>query len=314
MSKFDEQYLGLCQKILETGERVTTNPKILNQKTNPNIQSNFPNHLAQTITPTTTIRLPHQILQFDLSEEFPILTTKFVAFKSAVLEMLWFYQAQSNDVRWLQERGVKIWDQWEIDEEGNYQGKHFGKEFAHTIGTAYGWIVNRYQLTQGLIETIKHDPTNRRMIMSLWQNEWIKTAALPSCVWNTQWSVSGNNQKLNLIVTVRSNDVPLGMPFNVTQYAVLCYLIAKVCGLKPGLMTYVINDAHIYENQIPGIEGQLRRRDEKIQKDGELFKAPSLYINPEINDFFKFDNSKELKDIQLIGYKHQGRIVMPVTE
>jgi thymidylate synthase len=152
------------------------------------------------------------------------------------------------------------------------------------------------------------------MIMSLWQNEWIKTAALPSCVWNTQWSVSDNNQKLNLIVTVRSNDVPLGMPFNITQYAVLCHLIAKVCNLKPGLMTYVINDAHIYENQIPGIEEQLRRRDEKIEKDGELFKAPALYINPDIHDFFKFDNSKELKDIQLIDYKHQGRIIMPVTE
>ena len=314
MSKFDEQYLELCQKILTTGERVTTNPKVLDQKTSQDIQSNFPNHLAQTIKPTTTIRLPHQILQFDLSEEFPILTTKFGAFKTAVLEMLWFYQAQSNDVRWLQERGVKIWNEWEIDAEGNYQGKYFGKEFAHTIGTAYGWIVNRYQLTQGLIETIKHDPTNRRMIMSLWQNEWIKTAALPSCVWNTQWSVSDNNQKLNLIVTVRSNDVPLGMPFNVTQYAVLCHLIAQVCNLTPGLMTYVINDAHIYENQIPGIEEQLRRRDEKIQKDGELYKAPKLYINPEIDDFFKFDNSKDLKDIQLIDYNHQGRIAMPVTE
>ena len=115
MSKFDEQYLELCQKILTTGERVTTNPKVLDQKTSQDIQSNFPNHLAQTIKPTTTIRLPHQILQFDLSEEFPILTTKFVAFKTAVLEMLWFYQAQSNDVRWLQERNIKIWDQWEID-------------------------------------------------------------------------------------------------------------------------------------------------------------------------------------------------------
>ena len=314
MSKFDEQYLELCQKILTTGEKITTDPKILKQKTNQEVQSNFPNHLAQTVTPTTTIRLPHQILQFDLSEEFPILTTKFVAFKTAVLEMLWFYQAQSNDVRWLQERNIKIWDQWEIDADGNYQGKAFGKEFAHTIGTAYGWIVNRYKLTQGLINTIKHDPTNRRMIMSLWQNEWIKTAALPSCVWNTQWSVSDHNQKLNLIVTVRSNDVPLGLPFNVTQYAVLCHLIAQVCQLKPGLMTYVINDAHIYENQIAGIKEQLRRRDEKLAKDGELFKAPRLFINPEIKDFFKFDNSKELKDIQLIDYKHQGRIMMPVTE
>ena len=151
------------------------------------------------------------------------------------------------------------------------------------------------------------------MIMSLWQNEWLKTAALPSCVWNTQWSVS-ENKKLNVIVTVRSNDVPLGMPFNVTQYAALLSLIAKVCNLEPGLMTYIINDAHIYENQIPGIEEQLRRRDEKLKKDGALFKAPKLYINPEITDFFKFDNSKELKDIQLIDYKHQGRIMMPVTE
>ena len=79
-------------------------------------------------------------------------------------------------------------------------------------------------------------------------------------------------------------------------------------------MPYVINDAHIYENQIPGIEEQLRRRDEKLKKDGALFKAPKLYINPEITDSFKFDNSKELKDIQLIDYKHQGRIMMPVTE
>lgn len=313
MSKFDEQYLELCQKILTTGEKVTTNPKILEHKADQSVQSNFPNHLAQTINPVTTIRLPHQILQFNLAEEFPILTTKFVAFKAAVLEMLWFYQAQSNDVRWLQERGVKIWNEWQIDSKGDYQGKHFGKEFAHTIGTAYGWIVNRYQLTQGLIETIKHDPTNRRMIMSLWQNEWLKTATLPSCVWNTQWSVT-NHKELNLMVNVRSNDVPLGMPFNVTQYAVLCHLIAKVCNLTPGLMTYVINDAHIYENQIPGIKEQLRRRDEKIKKDGALFKAPKLHLNPQITDFFKFDNSKELKDIQLIDYKHQGRIVMPVTE
>ena len=79
-------------------------------------------------------------------------------------------------------------------------------------------------------------------------------------------------------------------------------------------MTYVINDAHIYENQIAGIKEQLRRRDEKLTKDGELFKAPRLFVNPEIKDFFKFDNSKELKDIQLIDYKHQGRIMMPVTE
>ena len=163
-----------------------------------------------------------------------------------------------------------------------------------------------------MIETIKNDPHNRRMVMSLWQNEWLPTAALPSCVWNSQWNVW--NGRLNVLVNVRSNDVPLGMPFNVTQYAVLCHLLAQVTGLKPGQMTYVINDAHIYENQVEGIKEQLRRRDEKIAKDGKLFDAPKLWINPEIKDFFKFDNSRELKDIKLVDYQHQGKISMPVTE
>ncbi|MDR2063864.1 MAG: thymidylate synthase [Candidatus Nomurabacteria bacterium] len=287
MAKFDEQYLDLCERILKDGT------------------------YAENRTGIATYRLPHQVLQFDLSEEFPILTTKFVAFKHAVLEMLWIYQAQSNDVRWLQERGIKIWNEWQIDEKGFYQGKDFGKEHAFTIGTAYGWIVRRYELVQNLIETIKTDPNNRRMIMSLWQNEFLPTAALPSCVWNSQWGVIDG--KLNVMVTVRSNDVPLGAPFNVSQYAVLCYLIAQVCGLKAGLMTYVINDAHIYENQIDGIKEQIARRAEKLEKDGELLPAPKLWINPKIKDFFQFDNSKKLLDIKLENYEHQGKIAMPVA-
>ena len=312
MSKFDEQYLELCERILRDGEKITTDPKVLEKKTQKTTGTNMPTHVAQTKKPTITYSLPHQVLTFDLSEEFPILTTKFVAFKSAVLEMLWIYQAQSNDVRWLQERGIKIWNEWEINENGDYLGKHFGKEFAHTIGTAYGWIVNKYQLTQSLIETVKTDPANRRMIMSLWQNEWLPTAALPSCVWNSQWNVTGD--KLNILVSVRSNDVPLGMPFNIAQYAVLCHLIAQVTNLKPGKMTYVINNAHIYENQIDGIKEQLQRRDEKIARDGKLYDAPKLWINPKIKDFFKFDNSKGLLDIRLENYQHQGKIIMPVTE
>lgn len=303
MSKFDEEYAKLCENILTRGEKITTNPAVLQNNTSGAVQTNMPTHLAQVEKPTTTYSLPHQVLQFDLSEEFPILTTKYVAFKSAVLEMLWIYQAESNDVRWLQERGIKIWNEWEIDEHGDYMGKHFGKEFAHTIGTAYGWIVNKYQLTQSLIETLKTDPTNRRMIMSLWQNEWLPTAALPSCVWNSQWNVTGN--KLNIMVTVRSNDVPLGMPFNVSQYATLCYCLAQVTGLEPGTMTYVINNAHIYENQVDGIREQLSRKP---------LKAPKLWLNPDIHDFFAFDNSRELKDIKLIDYQHQGKIKMPVTE
>ena len=312
MSRFDEQYLDLCNRILTRGEKITTDPAVLAKKTSAKTKTNMPTHLAQTAKPTTTFSLPHEVLTFDLAEEFPILTTKKVAFKTSVLEMLWIYQVASNDVSWLHERGVKIWNEWEIPASGLYAGKDFKKLYQEkgikenpvgTIGTAYGWIVNRYHLVKSLIETIKTDPANRRMIMSLWQNEWLETAALPSCVWNSQWNVTGG--KLNIMVTVRSNDVPLGMPFNVSQYATLCYLLAQVTGLKPGKMTYVINNAHIYENQIDGIKEQMTK---------ESYPAPTLWLNPEIKDFYKFDNSKELKDIRLENYQNAGTIKMPVTE
>ena len=280
MSKFDYSYIDLCNRILNEGT------------------------YCENRTGVNTYKLPHQILTFDLQEEFPILTTKFVAFKHSVLEMLWFYQAQSNDVSWLKERGVKIWNEWEIGKDGTYMGKDFGKEYAGTIGTAYGYVVRKYQLIQNLIKTIKENPNDRRMIMSLWQNELLDTASLPSCVWCTQWDVTDG--KLNCLVNQRSCDVPLGLPFNISQYAVLVNLIAQVTYLKPGKMTWVINNAHIYENQIDGIKEQIERL-----KDAK--EAPKLWINPEIKDFFGFDNSKELKDIKLLNYEHCGKISMPVS-
>ncbi len=280
MSKFDNMYLELCEKIMDKGV------------------------ICHNRTGTDTKKLTHEIMQFDLGEEFPILTTKFVAFKSAVLEMLWFYQAQSNDVRWLQDRGVKIWNEWEIGEDGYYKGKYFGTEFAHTIGTAYGWIVKEYKLTQNLIEMIKANPDDRRMIMSLWQNKHLETASLPSCVWNSQWDITDG--KLNCLVNQRSCDVALGLPFNISQYAILVHLIANVTNLKPGKLTWVINNAHLYVDQFDGIREQLKRKNECLE-------APKLWINPDIKDFFEFDNSKELNDIKLIDYKHLGKISMPVS-
>jgi len=287
MGSFDEQYIALCEKIINEGERV------------------------QNRTGVDTLKIFGHTLRFDLSKEFPILTSKFVAWKSAIIEMFWIYQAQSNDVRWLTERGVKIWNEWKADEDGNYAqtgGKQLklGPEFAHTIGTAYGWIVNKYKLTQGLINTLKNNPQDRRMIMSLWQNEFFDTACLPSCVWNSQWNVTRG--KLNLIVNCRSNDVPLGLPFNITQYAVLAYLIAHVTGLEVGEFLYVINDAHIYVNQLDGINEQIR-----VYREKGSPPPPKLWINPEVKDFFEFDNSKELKDIRLEGYEYNMKISMQVS-
>ena len=321
MKSFDEQYIDLCKRILDSGEKITNYRGV--DKRSSNVASAIPDHKAQSESAASTFRLPHQILQFDLSEEFPILVSKKVGFKSAVLEILWIYQAASNDVRWLQERGVKIWNEWEIPENGLYQGRDINsifkkrhpeleaEDFAHTIGTAYGWIVNRYDLMRNLIETLKSNPGNRRMVLSLWQNEWIETAALPSCVWNTQWNLTDG--KLNLLVTSRSSDVPLGLPFNVVQYAALCYMIAQVVGAKPGLFTFITNDAHIYENQVDGIREQIAKYESAV-RDGSLPKAPKLWLNPEIKDFYDFDNSRDLKDIELENYKNLGTIKMPVTE
>ena len=311
MTKFDDQYIDLCKRILKSGQSVQ------NYSGNSKGNSLAPAHTAQN--GVKTIRLPHQILQFDLSEEFPILTSKKVAFKTAVLEMFWIYQVQSNQVSWLKDRGIKIWNEWEIPEDGMYMGRDFKKLYKDagisdnpvgSIGTAYGWIVNRYQLTQNLIDTLKNDPGNRRMVLSLWQNEFLKTAALPSCVWNSEWNITDG--RLNLLVNSRSSDVPLGLPFNIVQYATFCYLIAHCLGLKPGKFTFVTNDAHIYENQIDGIKEQIKRYDE-AKAAGTLPKAPKLWINPKVKDFFKFDNSKELSDIKLEDYENLGTISMPIS-
>lgn len=321
MSKFDDQYIDMCRRILKNGEKITNYHKTDSRSSIATAA--IPNHTAQATTSARTIRLPHQVLQFDLSEEFPILTTKKVAFKTAVLEILWIYQAASNDVRWLQERGIKIWNEWEISESGEYQGRNFNQiftdkhpgepteDFAHTIGTAYGWIVKKYHLIDNLIETLKQNPGNRRMVLSLWQNEWLETAALPSCVWNSQWNLIDGH--LNVLVTSRSSDVPLGLPFNVVQYAVLCHLIAATVNAKPGQLTFITNDAHIYENQVDGIKEQISRYDE-ASRNGTLPQAPKLWLNPNIHDFYAFDNSRALKDIKLENYEHLGVIKMPVTE
>ena len=321
MSKFDDQYIDLCKRIIAHGEKITNYKK--SDTRGRKTASAIPDHTAQGQSEASTIRLPHQVLQFDLEEEFPILTSKKVAFKTATLEMLWIYQQASNDVRWLKKRGIKIWDEWEIADGGTYQGRNINKifatnhptepntDFAHTIGTAYGWIVKRYDLIGNLIDTLKHNPGNRRMVLSLWQNEWLETAALPSCVWNSQWNLIDG--RLNLLVTSRSSDVPLGLPFNVVQYAVLCHLIARTVGAKPGQFTFITNDAHIYENQLDGIKEQISRYDSALEND-TLPKAPKLWLNPEITDFYDFDSSRELKDIRLEDYEHLGAIKMPVTE
>lgn len=300
MSRWDKEYIKLCKTILEKGVEV------------------------ENRTGINTIKIPSYHLHFNLEEEFPVLTTKQLYFRQAILEMLWIYQAKSNDVRWLKERNVHIWDEWEIDNDGTWKAtqnvigkngklekkeivKHFDKNMAHTIGTAYGYIVNKFNLTDRIINMAKNNKTDRRCVISLWQDDYIDTAVLPSCVWSSEWDVTDG--KLNALVHQRSCDVPLGLPFNVTQYSALLCMIAKTCNLKPGTLDWSIKDAHIYINQKDGIKEQIKRFDENGDYD-----APKLWLNPDIKDFYDFDNSKDLKDIKINGYEHMGPIKFPIAQ
>ena len=276
VSEWDKVYCNLLKKILKEGE------------------------LFENRTGIDTLSIEGVTFKLDVGNEFPILESKKVAIKNALSEMLWIYQAQSNDVSWLKERANNIWNEWEVDKDGIYRtyepkgeydpdrevtvydldghpkldeegnvmtaksniegktiktAKYFGPEYAGTIGTAYGWITNKFKRPQYVLHQLKHNPHDRRMVISLWQDEYLKTAVLPSCVWSSEWKVKDG--KLHAFVHQRSADTPLGLPFNVSQYAILQAMFAKVSGLEVGNLNWSIMDAHIYVNQIDGIKLEL---------------------------------------------------------
>jgi thymidylate synthase len=262
MSLYDDKYLSIANDILENG------------------------YFDNNRTGVSTYKLPHQIMQFNLEKEFPILTTKFVAFKTAVKELLWIFKDQSNSVKDLQSQNVKIWDEWMMDDG--------------TIGTSYGWIVKKFNQIDKLIEALKNNPQDRRMMLNLWQIPYLNGGALYPCCFLTMWDVTDG--KLNCMLVQRSGDWPLGVPFNTSQYAVLVHLLAQVTGFKPGLFTHVINNAHIYQNQIEGVKIQLTRKN-------DAYNAPKLWINPKIKDFYDFTPD----DIKLEDYEHHESIKMEVS-
>jgi thymidylate synthase len=262
MNTADEQYLAMVENILAHGD------------------------YDQNRTGIPTYKLPHQRMQFDLETEFPILTTKLMGFKTAVRELLWIYRDQSNDVGLLQAQNVHIWDEW-ADE-------------TNSIGKAYGYQVAKYKQLDRLLHTLKTNPQDRGMLMDLWNFDDLAEMRLRPCAFLTMWDVSDG--RLNLMLIQRSGDMGLGVPFNMTQYAVLAHLIAQVTGLRPGLFTHEINNAHIYENHVEALRTQLTRRD-------TAFDAPTLVLNPAVTNFYDFS----IEDIKLEGYQHHGKLEMEVA-
>lgn len=305
---FDKQYCELLKKILEEGE------------------------LFENRTGVDTLSIPGGGYVFDVGNEFPILESKKIMLKNALSELLWIYQAQTNVVSWLRERGNNIWNEWEVDSDGIYRiyestteeydedkevnvydldgniiigmkaksniegknikaAKYFGKEFAGTIGTAYGYIIKKYKRLDYVINALINNPHDRRMVISLWQDADLRTAVLPSCVWSNEYKVYKGT--LNCFVDQRSADVPLGLPFNISQYAILMLLLAKVSGLQPGKLYYNIADAHIYVNQIDGIKKQLTNYEKMLKFEKIINENSDIYLEEFYNALKSTKSKKE---------------------
>ena len=216
-------------------------------------------------------------MRFDLNDGFPLVTTKKLHVKSIIHELLWFLAGDTN-IKYLQENGVKIWDEW-ADAEGN-------------LGPVYGYQWRSWHAPDGrvidqivnLVESIKKNPDSRRLIVSAWNPADVDRMALPPCHALFQFYVApgqspGQAGKLSCQLYQRSADVFLGVPFNIASYALLTLMVAQVCGLKPGEFVHSFGDVHLYNNHIEQAKLQLSREPRAL---------PRMELDPKVTDLFAF--------------------------
>ena len=219
-------------------------------------------------------------MRFDLSKGFPLLTTKKLHLKSIIYELLWFLRGDTN-VKYLQDNGVRIWNEW-ADADGN-------------LGHVYGYQWRSWPTYDGafidqikeVVETIKHNPESRRIIVSAWNVADLPNMALPPCHMMFQFYVA--NGRLSCMLYQRSADCFLGVPFNIASYALLTMMMAQVCGLEPGDFVQTLGDTHIYHNHFDQVRLQLTREPRPL---------PVMKINPEVKSIFDFTYD----DFTLEGY------------
>ena len=232
----------------------------------------------------------HQ-MRFDLAAGFPLLTTKKLHIRSIIHELLWFVSGDTN-IRYLQDNGVSIWDEW-ADDNGDL-GPVYGKQWRHWQ-TPDGREID--QLAE-LISMIKTNPESRRLMLTAWNPADVPHMALPPCHCLFQFHVAKG--RLSCQLYQRSADIFLGVPFNIASYALLTHMIARICGLKPGEFVHVLGDAHLYSNHFDQAREQLSRT------PGAL---PQLVIHrtPDSIDGFHFD------DFEITGYDAQPHIAAPIA-
>jgi thymidylate synthase len=262
-----KQYLDLMRHVLENGTK------------------------KEDRTGTGTLSVFGYQMRFDLSEGFPMVTTKKLHLKSIVHELLWFLAGDTN-IKYLKDNGVRIWDEW-ADENGN-------------LGPVYGYQWRSWPAPNGesidqitnLVNMIKKNPDSRRLIVSAWNPSLIEQMALPPCHCLFQFYVADG--KLSCQLYQRSADIFLGVPFNIASYALLTLMVAQVCGLKPGEFVHTFGDAHLYTNHIEQAKEQLSRAPKPL---------PEMHLNPHVTNLFDF----KFEDFELVGYEAHPHIKAPVA-
>lgn len=259
MSMADRIFIDMCRDILENGTSTE------GEKVRPRWEDG---------TPAYTIKKFGVVNRYDLSREFPILTLRKTALKSATDEMLWIWQSKSNNIHDLHSH---IWDQW-ADEDGS-----IGKAYGYQMGVKHSYKEGMMDQVDRVIYDLKNNPFSRRIMTNLYVHQDLHEMNLYPCAYSMTFNVTQKKDEekltLNAILNQRSQDVLAANNWNVVQYAVLLHMLAQVCGMKVGELVHVIADAHIYDRHIPIIEELIKR---------EPLEAPAFWLNPEIHDFYQF--------------------------
>ena len=270
MSKADNLFVNMCREILDNGF----------SSEGQTIRARW-----EDGTPAHTIKTFGVVNRYDLSEEFPALTLRPTAIKSAVDEILWIWQKKSNNIKDLKPH---IWDEW-ADEDGS-----IGKAYGYQMGVKYKFAQGEMDQVDNVLWQLKNTPYSRRILTNIYKFDDLSEMNLEPCAYSMTFNVTGN--RLNAILNQRSQDILAANNWNVVQYSVLVHMLAQVSGLVPGELVHVISDAHIYDRHVPIIKELIER---------PQYPAPRLRLNPDIENFYDFTTD----DITVEDYRKNPQIL-----
>ncbi len=275
MSYADNVFINMCKDILENGTSTE------GEKVRPHWEDG---------TPAYTIKKFGVVNRYDLAKEFPILTLRRTALKSATDEILWIWQQKSNNIHDLHSH---IWDEW-ADENGS-----IGKAYGYQLGVRHQYKEGMMDQVDRVIYDLKNNPFSRRIMTNIYVHQDLHEMNLYPCAYSMTFNVTQKKGEdkltLNAILNQRSNDVLAANNWNVVQYAVLMHMLAQACDMQVGEMVHVIADAHIYDRHVPIIKELITR---------EPKEAPKFWLNPDIHDFYRFTRN----DVKVEGYEFGPQI------